>query len=144
MNTSILHYSISDILDYLATRHQTPDSFKNWREAMIPNFLYLGRGKPSPPEADTLKKWFRSYERWQKGYEGFLAIEQHLKSLAKPMDQSDRRHYESFAALLLQSGQWHAILLTMLKDTPEAQRAERLAEIDRTLADLRKRIAEAR
>ena len=143
MNTSFLHYSISDLLEHFLTRHRTPESFQNWREAVIPQFPYLQRGEPATPDADTLKKWRRSYERWQKAYEGFLAIEQHLKSLAKPMDESDRRNYESFAALLLHSGQWHAILLTMLKDVPEPQRVEHLAGIDRSLAELRTRIADA-
>ena len=56
------------------------------------------------------------------------------------MDEMDRRHHEYFAALLLQSAQWHAILLTWVKDFPEVQRREHLEGIDRVLAELRKRL----
>jgi hypothetical protein len=59
------------------------------------------------------------------------------------MDERDRRSYEYFSALLLQSGQWHATLLLPVKDVSEPERAQLLAEIDRALAELRKRLTNA-
>lgn len=107
---------------------------------MPPEFTYLAGGNPEPPHADTFTKWFKCYQRWQSAYAGFLEIERHLEEGSTAADERDRRHHEFFAALLLQSAQWHAILLMLLKDVAEAERAERLAEIDQYLVELRKRI----
>jgi hypothetical protein len=140
--SEMLHSSISEVIYNWLSRHKTPQSFQSWREAVIPRFLYLQGGNPTPPNADTLQKWVRSYDKWRMAYEGFLEIDQHLNSLSRLEDETDQRHREFYAAVLLQSGQWHVILLLMLKDIPEAERGERRTEIDRLLTDLRKRIAQ--
>ena len=121
-------------------QQQPPSSVESWSEAVPPEFTYLAEGNPDPQDADTFKKWSKSYQRWQSAYAGFLEIERHLEQLSKATDERDRRHHEFFAALLLQSGQWHAILLMLLKDVAEGERAERLVGIDRDLLELRKRI----
>lgn len=121
-------------------RAQPPTSFERWRDAVPAEFLYVRAGSPDFPNADTHKKWLKSFARWKTGCQGFLAIEQHLEPRARLTEEVDRRHHEFFAALFLQSAQWHAILLTWVKDVSAERRAEHLAEIDRALAELRKRI----
>ena len=119
---------------------QPPESYESWYEAVIPEFIYLQEGRPVYPDVDKLKKWLRSFARWKSGYEGFLKIERALERRGRAMDERDRRIYEYYSALLLQSGQWHATLLLSVKDASEPERARLLAEIDRALAELRKRI----
>jgi len=121
-------------------RAQPPDSYESWHEAVIPEFIYLQEGRPAYPDADTLKKWLRSFARWKTAHEGFFEIERALEHRGRPMEDRDRRSYEYYSALLLQSGQWHATLLLSLKDVSESERARLLAGIDGTLAELRKRI----
>jgi len=121
-------------------RPQPPDSYESWHEAVIPEFIYLQEGHPIPTDVDKHKKWLKSFARWKTGYEGFLEIERALERRGRRMDERDRRSYEHFSALLLASGQWHATLLLLVKDGSEPERAELLAEIDRALAELRKRI----
>jgi len=128
--------SISKLLQ----RPRPPTSFDRWREVVPPEYGYLAEGKPSPPDVNTLRKWLRSYARWQAGYQGLLEIEQDLEVRARSMDEVDRRHHEYFAALFMQSAQWHAILLMLVRDGSEPERSKHLAEIDRTLAELRRRI----
>lgn len=108
---------------------------------MPPEFIYLEEGGPSPPEVETLNKWLKSYGRWRASYEGFVTNEQELKSSALLQDETDGRHREAFVALYLHSAQWHAILLKLVKDAPEPERAKHLGEIDSALVELRKRIA---
>jgi len=121
----------------LLGRPQPPDSYERWGEVVIPQLRYLQAGRPYPPDVDVLKKWLKSFARWKAGYEGFLEIERSLERRGRPVD---KRTYEYYVALLLQSGQWHAALLLMVKDVSEPQRAKLLAETDQALADLRKRI----
>ena len=121
----------------LLGRSQPPDSYENWGEVVIPQHHYLAAGRPYPPDVDKLKKWVKSFARWRAGYEGFLEIERSLERRGRSVM---KRTYEYFVALLLQSGQWHAALLLMVKDVAEPERARLLAEIDRALAELRKRI----
>ena len=119
---------------------QPPESYESWHEAVIPEFIYLHQGHPAAPDADNYKKWLKSFARWKTGYEGFLALERSLERRGRPMDERDRRSYEHFSALLLQSALWHAILLTPVKDAYEPEGSQHLAEIDLALAELRKRI----
>jgi hypothetical protein len=128
--------SISKLLG----RPQPPDSYESWHEAVIPEFIYLQQGKPVPTDVDKLKKWLKSFARWKSGYEGFLEIERALERRGRPIEARDRRSYEYFAALLWQSGQWHATLLLPMNDVSEPERAQLLDEIDRALAELRKRL----
>jgi hypothetical protein len=121
----------------LLGRAQPPDSYERWADAVIPEFAYLRAGRPDAPDVDKLKKWLKSFARWKAGYEGFLALERSLGRRGRPVEQ---RTYEYYVALLLQSGQWHAALLLMVKDIAEPQRAKQLAELDQALAELRKRI----
>ena len=121
----------------LLGRPQPPDSFESWGEVVIPQHHYLAAGRPYPPDVDKLKKWLKSFARWRAGYEGFLEIE---RSLERPGQSAMKRSYEYFVALLLQSGQWHAALLLMVKDVGEPERAKLLAKIDHALAELRMRI----
>jgi len=114
---------------------------QRWSEFVPPEFIYLTEGGPSPPDVEKQDKWLRSYARWRVSYEGFVKNEQELESSALPQEETDRRHREAFVALYLHSGQWHAILLMLVKDVPEPERAKHLGEIDGTLVELRKRIA---
>ncbi len=124
----------------LLGRPQPPDSYESWHEAVIPKFNYLREGLPLAPDIEKNKKWQKSFARWKDGYNGFLEIERALQGRGRLMDARDRRSYEYYTALLLQSAQWHAILLPLVKDISEAERAKSLAEIDRALAQLRQRI----
>ena len=114
---------------------------QRWSEFVPPEFIYLTEGGPSPPDVERLSKWLMSYARWRASYEGFVKNEQELESSAVLQEEDDRRHREAFVALYLHSGQWHAILLNLVKDVSESERAKHLGEIDGALAELRKRIA---
>ena len=118
-------------------RPQRIDNVESWGEAVIPHHQYLSSGRPYPPDVTSFKKWKASYSRWREGYEGFLEIEASLDRRSKPLM---KRTYEYFVALLLQSGQWHAGLLLMVKDVSETERDKCLGEIDLALASLRTRL----
>lgn len=125
----------------LLGRPLPPDSFESWYQAVIPQFLYLRAGRPDAPEVHKHQKWLKSFARWKTGYEGFLQIERTLERRGRPMNERDRRSREYYSALLLQSGQWHATLLLLVKDVSEQERVALLAQLDRALPELRKRIA---
>lgn len=114
---------------------------QRWSEFVPPEFIYLTEGGPSPPDVETLDNWLRSYARWQASYQGFVKNEQDLESSTLLQEETDRRHREAFVALYLHSGQWHAILLMLVRDVSEPERAKHLGDIDGALAELRKRIA---
>lgn len=113
---------------------------QRWSEFVPPEFIYLDEGGPSPPDVEKLSNWLKSYARWQASYEAFVKNEQALESGRMLPDATDLRHRESFAALYLHSAQWHAILLMLVKDVSEAERAKKLADIDGILPELRRRI----
>ena len=79
--------------------------------------------------------------RLRARYEGFVKNEQELESNALLQEEIDRRHREAFVALYVHSAQWHAILLKLVKDVSEPERAKHLGEIDGALVGLRKGIA---
>ncbi len=108
-----------------------------WSEFVPPDFNYLSEGGPNPRDVYSFKSWSRSYARWWTSYEAYLANEH--ADLAQ--DETDKRHREFFAALYLQSAQWHAILLSLIKDAPEPERTKCLSELDGALAGLRQRFA---
>lgn len=112
-----------------------------WSEFVPPEFIYLSEGKPVPTDVDKLNNWLKSYERWRASYAAFVRNEQALEKSTLAQDEADRRNREYYVALLLQSAQWHAILLLLVKDVSDLERSKQLAEIDVALAELRKRIA---
>ena len=128
--------SISKLLG----RTQPPGTYENWFEAVIPEFIYLHEGRPAHPDADTLKKWKKSFARWQAGYDGFRAIERSLQRRGRPMQERDRRSCDHFTTLLLTSALWHALLLLAVNDVTEPERSRLLAEIDQASAELTNRI----
>ncbi len=114
---------------------------QRWSEFVPPEFIYLQEGGPTPPDVETLKRWLGSYAKWRASYEGFVKNEQELERSALPKEEADRRHHEYYVALYLHAAQWHAILLLLVKDVSEPERAKYLGEIDCALVELRQRIA---
>ena len=110
---------------------------QRWSEFVPPEFNFLSEGGPNPQDVYVFKNWLRSYARWRTSYEAFAANEH--AELAQ--DETDQRHREFFAALYLKSAQWHAILLMLIKNVPEPERAKYLGELDGSLAGLRQRFA---
>ena len=122
------------------SRPKLPASFERWSEVDgITSSEFLHEG-PSVLDIRTLKQWLDAYERWRAGYDAFARAAGTLDSSGFT-DDFDRRQYEHYVALFLQSGQWHAILIKLLEDVPEPERSRYVADIDGVLADLRKRIA---
>lgn len=97
---------------------------------------------PSVLDVRTLKRWLDEYSRWRAGYDEFLKVERTLLD-GGFSDDFDHRHFEHYAALFLQTGQWHAILLGLLDDVPDSERSRYLTEIDGFLANLRKKLGRA-
>ena len=93
---------------------------------------------PSLTDIQSLGNWVDAYERWRSGYEAYLKAAANLNGDAT--DEFEDRQYEHYTALFLQSGQWHAIFLLLLKNVPEEERAGYLAELDGFLAELRGRM----
>ena len=121
------------------SRPKLPASFDRWSEVDIIAGSELLREGPTVLNIRTLKQWIDAYERWRAGYDVFAKAASTSDS-AGFTDDFDRRQHEHYAALFLQSGQWHAILLMLLEDVPEPERSGYLDDIDGILADLRKRI----
>ncbi len=114
-----------------------PLSFERWSEVdVIASSEELHCG-PSVTAVRTLDQWLDEYERWRAGYDEFIKAECAAPGIS---DDFDKRQHEHYAALLLQSGQWRAILLKLLPDCPESELSKYLAEIDSCLAKLRNRI----
>ncbi|MBE0702131.1 MAG: hypothetical protein IH582_03015 [Afipia sp.] len=94
---------------------------------------------PSVRDVRSLKRWLDAYRRWRDGYDAFIKAIGTFSS-GGFTDELDRRQYEHYVGLFFQSGQWHAILLMLLEDVPEAERTRHLAELDGVLSDLSERI----
>jgi hypothetical protein len=123
-----------------SSRPELPVSFKRWTNVdVIAGSECLHEG-PSIAEVRTFKRWLDAYERWRGGYDEYLKAVGTLSGSDTFVDDFDRRQCEHYTALFLQSGQWYAILLMLLKDVPGSEQSRYLAEIDRFLADLRKRL----
>jgi hypothetical protein len=122
------------------SRPKLPASFDRWSDVDVVAGSELLHEGPSVLDIRTLKQWLDAYERWRSGYDAFVKAARTLDS-GGFIDDFDRRQYEHYTALFLQSGQWHAILLMLLENVPEAERSRYVAEIDGVLADLRKRFA---
>lgn len=121
-----------------------PESFNRWSEVdVVASSEYLHEG-PSVDNVRTLKHWLDAYERWRSGYDAFVKAAGVSIGSVKLTDDFDRRQLEHYAALFLQSGQWHAILLMLLEDVSDSERSRYMTEIDLILVELRKRIAEPR
>lgn len=119
---------------------ELPDSFDRWSEVdLIAASEHLHEG-PAVDHIRTLKQWIDEYERWRAGYDAFAKAAGTISS-GGFTDDFDRRQCEHYAALLLQSGQWRAILLMLLEDVPASDRSQYVGELDGILADLRSRIA---
>jgi len=116
-----------------------PASFDRWEEVeMIAASELLFEG-PSIGKVRSLKDWLDEYNRWSDGYKALCKAAGTGDKLAFS-DGIDRRLYEHYCALFLQSGQWRAILLQNLTEVSDADHAVHLAELDRHLGDLRRRI----
>lgn len=119
-----------------------PPSFERWSKVdavVASESLHAG---PSVQEVRTLKQWLSAYRNWRAGYLAFLKSTEtaaHIDSI----DQFDRRQLEHYAALLLQSGQWHAILLLLIEDVDDSDQSHYLSKIDKFLGRLREIIAKA-
>jgi hypothetical protein len=124
------------------SRLKLPASFDRWSEVdVVVSSDHLHSG-PSVLHVRTLKRWLEEYSRWRAGYDEFIRAERTLLD-GGFTDDFDHRQFEHYAALFIQTGQWHAMLLALLEDAPEAERSRYLTEIDGFLADLRKKIGKA-
>ena len=121
------------------SRPQLPASFERWSQVDIiagSELLYEG---PSVLDVRSLERWLEDYRRWRDGYDALIKAAGTLRS-GDFADDFDRRQYEHYLGLFLQSGQWRAILLMLLEDVPEAERSRHLAELDGFLSHLRERM----
>lgn len=119
-----------------------PDSFERWSMMdIIVSSEELASG-PSIGKIRNLAQWLDQHERWQAGYDELIKAEQTLAATNGYTDDFDRRQHEHYAALLLQSGQWLAILLKLLKDLPEERQSRHLHDLDARLDTLRHRIGQ--
>jgi hypothetical protein len=121
-------------------RPKLPASFELWREVDVIAGSELLHEGPSVLDVRSLKQWLDAYERWRAGYDAYVKAAGTL-SREGFKDDFDRRQYEHYTGLFIQSGQWHAILLMLLEDVSEPERSRYLAELDGNLASLRKRMA---
>lgn len=122
------------------SRPKLPASFDRWSEVDVVAGSELLHEGPSVLDIRTLKQWLDAYERWRAGYDAFVKAAGTLSGGGSFVDDFDRRQHEHYAALFLQSGQWRAILLLLLEGVPDSERDRYVQEIDRVLADLRKRM----
>ena len=123
------------------SRPKLPASFERWSEVDIvagSELLYSG---PSVLEVRSLKRWVDEYERWRAGYDEFIKAARTVLDGGGFTDDFDRRQFEHYAAMFLQSGQWRAILLLLLEDVSEPERSRYLTELDGLLAELREQMA---
>jgi hypothetical protein len=127
-------------MSLFSSRPELPASFKRWTNVdVIAGSECLHEG-PSVVEVRTFKRWLDAYERWPGGFGEYLKAVGTLSGSDTFVDALDRRQHEHYTALFVQSGQWHAILLMLLKDFPASEESRYLAEIDGFLSDLRKRL----
>lgn len=120
-------------------RPQLPASFERWSEVdIVTDSEMLYRGPPIL-EVRSLKRWLDEYERCRAGYDEFIKAAQRGCG-GGFTDDFDRRLFEHYAAMLLQSGQWRAILLMLLEDPSDAERSRYLSELDGLLAYLREQM----
>lgn len=129
------------MFEFFRSSPKLPASFDRWSEVEVlvsSEHLYHG---PSIGKIQTSDQWRDTYKRWRTGYDVFLKAGTLPDAMIFDRDL-DRRQYEHYAALLLQSGQWHAILLMLAEQIADVDRAQFVAEMDTILADLRRRIAD--
>ena len=121
------------------SRPKLPESFERWSEVDIIAGSELLHEGPSVLDVRSLKRWLDAYGRWRGGCDAFIKAAGTLDG-GGFADDFDRRQYEHYTALFLQSGQWRAILLMLLEDVSESERSRYLAELDGLLTGLRERM----
>jgi hypothetical protein len=126
-----------------APRSKLPASFDRWEEVDIITSSQNLHSGPPISEIRTLAQWLDSYGRWRGCHDEFLKAEQTIPVDGKFIDEFDQRQHEHYAALFIQSAQWHAMLLMLLEEIDETERSRYLTELDGIMADLRKRIAQS-
>jgi hypothetical protein len=127
------------MFSFFKSQPKLPASFERWSEVdLIAGSELLHEG-PSVLDVRSLERWVDDYRRWRDGYDAFDKAASTLSS-GGFIDDFDRRQYEHYVGLFLQSGQWRAILLMLLEDITEADRSRYLAELDIALSDLRERM----
>lgn len=127
-------------MSLFSSRPELPESFKRWTNVDVIAGSERLYGGPSVVEVRTFKGWLDAYDRWRGGYDEYLRAAGTLSGSDSFTDDFDRRQCEHYTALFVQSGQWHAILLMLLKDVPASEQSRYLAEIDGFLVDLRQRL----
>lgn len=90
-----------------------PASFERWSSVDVLISSELIHEGPSIRDVRSLKCWLDVYRRWRSGYDEFIKSTGTISD-GVFLDAFDRRQYEHYAGLLLQSGQWRAILLMLL------------------------------
>lgn len=123
--------------------NKLPESFERWGTVSIIVSSENLASSPYIGKIRNLDQWLDAHGRWQAGYDELVKAEQTLASTNGYTDDFDRRQHEHYAALLLQSGQWLAILLKLLKDLPEETQSRHLQDLEARLDTLRQSLERA-